>query len=146
MKLNIKIKEGFEDLELPRHMTPGAAAVDLRAAIEQTRTLNQGEPVLIPTGIYVAVPKGYMMHITPRSGLALKHGISIVNSPGIVDSDYRGEIGIIMINHSDMAFPIRRGDRIAQATLVKVEQIEFEKVNELDETERGAGGFGHTGK
>jgi len=146
MKLNIKIKEGFEDLELPRHMTPGAAAVDLRAAIEQTRTLNQGEPVLIPTGIYVAVPKGYMMHITPRSGLALKHGVSIVNSPGIVDSDYRGEIGIIMINHSDMAFPIRRGDRIAQATLVKVEQIEFEKVNELDETERGAGGFGHTGK
>ncbi len=146
VKVKIKLKEGCEDLGIPRQLTPGSAAVDLRAAIDKVITLNQNEPELVPTGLFMEIPQGYTMHITPRSGLALKHAISIVNSPGIVDSDYRGEIGIILINHSDEPFAIRRGDRIAQGSFVKIENSEFELVTELSETERGAGGYGHTGK
>lgn len=145
MKVNIRIKEGFQDLELPEYKTSGSAAVDLRAAISGDVVLKVGESKLIPSGLFADIPEGYMMHITPRSGFALKSGISIVNSPGIIDSDYRGEIGIILINHGKFDFTVHRGDRIAQMSFLKVEQAEFEIVDELSETKRGEGGFGHTG-
>lgn len=145
MQVNIKLKEGFEDLGLPKYQTVGSAACDLMAAIENTITINPGEHRLIPTGVFMEVPKGYMLHITPRSGLAFKNGISIVNSPGIIDCDYRGEIAIILINHGFNHFAVKRGDRIAQASFVKVEQGQFTKVEHLSETSRGKGGFGHTG-
>lgn len=146
VRVNIKVKEGFEDLELPEHTTRGAAAVDLRAAIKDTIVLEPGKSALIPTGIHLEIPLGYMAHITPRSGLAFKHGISIVNSPGIIDSDYRGEIGVILINHGQKEFHVHRGNRIAQMTILQVEPTEFEVVKELSDTKRGEGGFGHTGK
>ncbi len=147
MNVNIKQRPEFKDLGIPQYETEGSAAVDLRAAIENTKTLNPGESMLIPTGLFIEIPKGYMLHITPRSGLALKKSISIVNSPGIIDSDYRGEIGIILINHGDDAFSIKRGDRIAQASFVAFGKATFNKVDELSNlnTQRGEGGFGSTG-
>lgn len=144
MKVNIKLKEGFEDFEY-EYKTLDSAAFDLRAAVPSTLTINPGEHRLISTGLFVEVPKGHMLHITPRSGLAFKNGISIVNSPGIIDSDYRGELGVVLINHGINHFAVNRGDRIAQASFVKVEQAEFNKVEELSDTHRGEGGFGSTG-
>ena len=146
MKVNIKLKEGFEDLELPEYRTSGSAAVDLRAAINEPIIVKQGEYKLIPSGIFMEVPKGFMLHITPRSGLAAKNGISLVNSPGIIDSDYRGEIGIVIINHGKEDFVIERGFRIAQASFVKFEQAEWQKVDDVSKNHtRGEGGFGSTG-
>lgn len=145
MKVNIKLKPGCEDIGLPEYKTPGSAACDLMAAINKPITLNPGDYAMIPTAVYMEIPEGYMLHITPRSGLAARNGIGLVNSPGIIDSDYRGEIGVVVINHGDNFFTIKRGDRIAQASFVRVEQAQFEKVEELSETKRGEGGFGHTG-
>ncbi|MFH1589410.1 MAG: dUTP diphosphatase [archaeon] len=145
-KIKLKVKKGYEDLELPKHSTTGSAAVDLRAAIDKIMVLSPGDSALIPTGLFVEIPEGYMMHITPRSGFALKYGISIVNSPGIVDSDYRGEVGVILINHGERYFEIKRGDRIAQATIIKHERAEFEVVDDISETKRGSGGYGHSGQ
>ena len=130
---------------LPKHQTPGAAAVDLTAFIDQPITLKPLERALVPTGIYVAIPQGYEAQVRPRSGLALKHGISLVNAPGTIDADYRGEIGVIVINLSNQSYIITDGERIAQMVFAKHETAQWQEVEQLDETER-SGGFGSTGK
>ena len=128
---------------LPEYQTPQSAGIDLQS--DQNITITPGARTLVKTGLHIELPKGYQAQIVPRSGLALKHGISIVNSPGTIDSDYRGEIGIILINHGTEPFNVKSGDRIAQMVISKVEQLEWESVEELSNTERGEGGFGSTG-
>ncbi|MBU1202073.1 MAG: dUTP diphosphatase [Nanoarchaeota archaeon] len=145
ISINATIKKGFEDLGLPVYKTEGSGAADLKAAIEKAITIAPGETALIPTGIFVEIPEGHIMHITPRSGFALKNSISIVNSPGIIDSDYRGEVGVILINHGKEPFTVNRGDRIAQMTILQIKTANFMLIKELSETPRGAGGYGHTG-
>ncbi len=130
---------------LPRYMTPHAAGMDLFAAIDSDTTLLPGERVLVPTGIALAIPEGFEAQIRPRSGLALQSGITLVNSPGTIDPDYRGEIGVIVINHGSKPFTIRNGDRIAQMIFSRFARAVFQEVSELDETHRNSGGFGHTG-
>ncbi len=146
-KITIKIKRLDEttDLPLPSYESEGSSGMDIRASVTEPVELNPGEIRLIPTGLAVSVPHGYEAQIRPRSGLALKHGIGMVNSPGTIDSDYRGEIGIIVINWGQRPFTIRRGDRIAQMIIAKVYQAEIREVGVLDPTERGQGGFGHSG-
>ena len=130
-------------LDLPRYATDGAAGMDIVSA--ETVTLQPGARHAVATGLAVAIPHGYEIQVRPRSGLALKHGITVPNTPGTIDSDYRGELKIIMINHGADAFPIARGDRVAQLVLAPVTQAAWDEVAELDDTERGAGGFGSTG-
>lgn len=132
-------------LPLPSYQTEGAAAVDLLAAIDQELTIAPNERVIVPTGIHIALPVGYELQVRARSGLAAKHGISLVNGIGTIDSDYRGEIQIILLNTSQEPFVIARGDRIAQAVLGRYEKIAWEETDQLDETARGQGGFGSTG-
>ena len=134
------------DIPLPAYMTPLAAGMDVCAAIETDQHLAPGEIALIPTGLAIAIPKGYEVQVRPRSGLAIKHGISIVNAPGTIDADYRGEVKIGLINLSANPYTIHRGDRIAQLIVQQVYQAIVTLVNELDKTERNEGGFGHTGK
>jgi dUTP pyrophosphatase len=131
--------------KLPRYMTPQSAGMDLYAELDSELTLLPGERRLIPTGIALALPEGYEAQIRPRSGLALHHGITLVNSPGTIDSDYRGEICIIVINHGMEPFTISNGDRIAQIVFAKFARAVLQEVTELDETVRNSGGFGHTG-
>jgi dUTP pyrophosphatase len=133
------------DIPLPRYMTPRAAGMDIYAAIEKDFILEAGAIALLPTGFAVAIPKGFEAQIRPRSGLAVKHGIGIINSPGTIDSDYRGEIKIAVINFGGKNYTLRRGDRIAQMVVKKVYQARIEVVEQLDETDRNTGGFGHTG-
>lgn len=135
---------GTEDLPLPRYMTEGAAGMDLTAAVGAEVTIPPGERALIPTGITVALPEGYEAQIRPRSGLALRHGVTLLNTPGTVDADYRGEVGIILINHGHDPFVVRRGDRVAQMVVQKVSRVVWAPGGELPETARGVGGFGHT--
>lgn len=135
-----------KDLEIPKYMSNQAAGMDLYACVEEETILHKGEIKLISTGIKIALPSGYEAQIRPRSGLALKHGITLVNSPGTVDADYRGEIKIIMLNVGQDDFVIKRGERIAQMVINKIEQINWEIVDALEVSERGIGGFGHTGK
>jgi dUTP pyrophosphatase len=135
-----------EGLPLPSPTTEGSAGVDLRAAISEPILIRPGERLVVPTGLRIAVPLGFEAQIRPRSGLALRHGISIPNAPGTIDSDYRGEIRVILVNLGDVPFEIRRGDRIAQLVVAPVVQAEWVEVETLDETERGSGGFGHTGR
>ena len=130
---------------LPEYSTPMSAGMDLKANISEPITLGPLQRVLIPTDLYMAIPEGYELQIRSRSGLALKSGIFCLNSPGTVDSDYRGYVGVILANFSDTPFIINPGDRIAQAVLNKFEKIEWEEVTTLDETKRGTGGFGHSG-
>ena len=130
---------------LPEYATPLSAGMDLRANIDAPILLKPLQRALIPTGLYIALPEGYEAQIRPRSGLAIKKGISIVNAPGTIDADYRGEIGIILVNLSNENFIVEDGERIAQMVIARYEHIKFEKVDTLDETERGSGGFGHTG-
>jgi len=130
---------------LPEYATPQSAGMDLRANIEAPITLKPMERRLIPTGLYIALPVGYEAQIRPRSGLALKHGITVLNTPGTIDADYRGEIMVLLINFSQDDFVINDGERIAQMIISRHEQADLEVVKELDETERGAGGYGHTG-
>ena len=132
--------------ELPRYATPLSAGVDLRANIDSPITLQSLERRLIPTGLFIALPEGYEAQVRPRSGLALKQGIGVLNSPGTIDADYRGEIGVILVNMSSEPVVINDGDRIAQMVIARHEQAEWNEVEVLSETERGAGGFGHTGK
>ena len=134
-----------KDLPLPQYMSEGAAGMDLYANIHEDILVRRGEIKLIPTGIKIALPEGYEAQIRPRSGLALKNGITLVNTPGTVDSDYRGEIGVILINHGVTGFLIKRGDRIAQMVINKYEKIEWMECENLDETKRADGGFGHSG-
>ncbi|MDB4173668.1 dUTP diphosphatase [Bacteroidia bacterium] len=130
---------------LPAYQTEHSAGVDLRAFVPERMTLKPFERKLIGTGLYMAIPQGYEAQIRPRSGLALKHGITVINTPGTIDADYRGEIKIALINFSQEDFHIENGDRIAQLILNKYEQVRFKLTDNLDETERGAGGYGHTG-
>lgn len=131
---------------LPKYATPYSAGVDLRANIDEPILLKPLGRHLVPTGIFIELAEGYEAQIRPRSGLAIKHGISIVNSPGTIDADYRGEIRVILVNLSNEDFVINDGERICQMVIARHEHVEWEQVDELSETERGAGGFGHTGK
>ena len=131
---------------LPQYATALSAGLDLRANLEEDITLQPMERRLVLTGLSIALPEGYEAQVRPRSGLALKHGITLLNTPGTIDADYRGEIGVIMVNLSDTPFNIADGDRIAQLVIARYEQAEWEAVEALDSTERGDGGFGHTGK
>lgn len=137
-----------EGLPPPAYETGGSAGMDLRAAVPETApvTLEPGARALVPTGLKIALEPGYEAQVRPRSGLALKHGLTCLNSPGTIDSDYRGEVGVILINHGQAAFVIRRGERIAQLVVARVEQAAMVEVAALDETARGAGGFGSTGR
>ncbi len=132
--------------QLPKYETVASAGMDLRANLEEPITLQPMQRVLIPTGLFISLPVGYEAQVRPRSGLALKKGITVLNSPGTVDADYRGEIGVILINLSSEPFVINDGERIAQMVIASHEQIEWTPVDSLDTTERGEGGFGHTGK
>ncbi|MFA9398453.1 MAG: dUTP diphosphatase [Clostridiaceae bacterium] len=145
MILKIKKLKGCEDLETPRYMTNGSVGMDLYAAVTEDVIVNKGKITLIPTGIAMEIPSGYEGQIRPRSGLALKHGISLVNSPGTIDWDFRGEIKIILINFGDEDFVIKRGDRIAQIIFNKVAIPCIEIVEDIDNTDRGLNGFGSTG-
>ena len=130
---------------LPAYATEGSAGMDVRAFLPEPVTLAPGQRALIPTGLYIALPQGYECQIRPRSGLAIKHGISLVNSPGTVDADYRGEIGVIVINHSSEPFTINDGERICQMVITHYNRVRWQAVDTLDDTARGAGGFGHSG-
>ena len=142
--MKIKIVNKSKHL-LPEYATPGSAGMDLRANIDAPITLAPGERKLIPTGIYIALPVGYEAQVRPRSGLALKYGIGLANMLGTLDADYRGEIGVILINLGQEDFVVNDGERIAQMVIAKHERAEWDVVEELDETERGEGGYGHTG-
>ena len=144
-KVQVKVVRE-KDVELPKYETEGSAGMDVRANIKEPITLKSLERILIPTGLKVAIPEGYEIQVRPRSGLAIKHGITMLNTPGTVDSDYRGELKVIVVNLSNEAYTIEPNERIGQFVLNKIEQIEFIEVEELDSTERGEGGFGHTGK
>jgi dUTP pyrophosphatase len=130
---------------LPAYATEQSAGMDLRANIEEPITLRPMERRLVPTGLYIALPPGYEAQVRPRSGLALKHGITVLNAPGTIDADYRGEVGVLLVNLSAEPFVVNDGERIAQMVIARHETAEFEPVDELDATERGAGGYGHTG-
>lgn len=143
MKVNIINKSKHP---LPEYKTKLSAGMDIRANLDETVVLQPLERKLIPTGLFIELPEGYEAQMRPRSGLALKEGLGILNSPGTIDADYRGEIGIIVVNLSNNVVSIKDGDRIAQMVINKVEQVELTEVNELSETDRGSGGFGHTGK
>ncbi len=130
---------------LPSYSTLLSAGMDLRASLDEPVVLPPGGRALIRTGLFIALPSGYEAQIRPRSGLALKSGVTVLNSPGTIDADYRGEIGVILINHSDAAFTVNDGERICQMVIARHETIGWEQVDSLDDTSRGAGGFGHTG-
>ncbi len=130
---------------MPAYATPGSAGMDVRAFLPEPVTLGPLERALIPTGLYIQLPQGYECQIRPRSGLAIKHGISLVNTPGTVDCDYRGEIGVIVINLSKEPFEIKDGERICQMVITRYERVEWEPVERIDHTERGDGAFGHSG-
>lgn len=146
MDVFIKRTENAKDLPVPRYMSPQAAGLDLLANIDSPVTIKPGEIKAIPTGIMLSLPEGYEAQVRPRSGLALKHGITVLNSPGTVDADYRGEITIILINFGSRDFQIYRGDRVAQMVINKIEQAHLIEIDELPESQRGSNGFGSTGK
>ncbi|MDR3351290.1 MAG: dUTP diphosphatase [Prevotellaceae bacterium] len=143
MKIKILNRSPFD---LPQYATPLSAGMDLRAHLPEPLTLAPLQRALVPTGLFIELPGGYEAQIRPRSGLAAKHGISLVNSPGTIDADYRGEIKIILVNLSDTPFVLQPGERIAQMVVARHEQVEWDAVAKLDDTARGAGGFGSTGK
>ena len=143
MKINI-INQSKHPL--PAYETIESAGMDLRANLSEGLLLKSGERLLVPTGLFIALPEGYEAQIRPRSGLAFKHGITVLNSPGTIDADYRGEVKVLLINHGAEDFEIKDGERIAQMVIAAHARIEWNSVNELEETERGAGGFGSTGK
>ncbi len=132
--------------ELPQYQTHGSAGMDLRAFLSEEVNILPGSYELIPTGLMMEIPEGYEAQVRPRSGLALKHGVTVLNSPGTIDSDYRGEVKVILINHGKEPFGVKNGDRIAQLIFARAEQAEWLEVTELTETARSAGGYGHTGK
>ncbi len=144
MKVCIQKLAGNEDIPLPRYMTNQAAGMDIFAAVAHEEIIEPGGRKKIPTGIAIALPEGFEAQIRPRSGLAIKEGITLLNSPGTIDADYRGEIALIVINHGEKPFLIRRGQRLAQMVIQKVYQVEWVEAAELHSTIRGAGGFGHT--
>jgi dUTP pyrophosphatase len=131
---------------LPEYATPHSAGLDLRAHLNEPLVLQPGERRLVPTGLRMALPDGWEAQVRPRSGLALKHGVTVLNSPGTIDADYRGPVGVIVVNHGSEAFEIAPGERIAQLVFARYERAEWQNVDELDATERGEGGFGHSGR
>jgi len=143
--VEVKRKPGCEDLDLPRYMSEGASGMDLCAAVDGDVAIQPGEVKLIPTGIHIAVPMGHEAQIRPRSGLALKHGVTVLNAPGTVDSDYRNEVGVILANLGREPFVVKRGMRVAQMVIARTCRAELVEVKELGETRRGLGGFGSTG-
>jgi len=148
VEVSIVREPGCEDLPLPAYETEHAAGMDLRAALPADAPLElaPGARALVPTGLRIALPPGYEAQVRPRSGLAIKHGISMVNTPGTIDADYRGELKVILINHGHETFTIGRGERIAQLVIAPVTRAQWIEVNDLPPTERGEGGFGHTGR
>ncbi len=144
IRVSVRRLPGTEDLPLPGYMTEQAAGMDLSAAVAEETAILPGERKLIPTGVVVAVPEGYEAEIRPRSGLALKHGVTLANAPGTIDADYRGEIGVLLINHGSLPFIVRRGDRVAQIVLHRVCRVTWADGEALPATERDDGGFGHT--
>ncbi len=147
IKMNIKrISENFNDISFPYYATEGSSGMDIRAAIDDEIILEAGKVDMIPTNLIVEIPEGFEIQVRPRSGLAAKHGIGLLNSPGTIDSDYRGEVKIILFNFSKEDFVIKRGDRIAQLILSKFYRAELNQTENLSSSSRGEGGFGHTGK
>ncbi len=146
IEVSLEVLEHMRGLPLPARATQGSSGVDLMAAVSSPVVIDPGKRFLIPTGIKVSIPRGYEWQIRPRSGNALKHGITVLNSPGTIDSDYRGEVQIILANLGNEPFVVERGDRIAQAVLAPVASPVFKTVEKLPDTERGDGGFGHSGK
>jgi dUTP pyrophosphatase len=145
LRVPIRRLPGSDDLPLPAYQTAHAAAMDVAAAVASAVTLAPGAIALVPCGFALAVPEGYEAQLRPRSGLASKHGVTIVNTPGTIDADYRGEVKVAVINHGPAPFTVERGMRIAQMLIVPVPRVTWEPVTDLPETSRGAGGFGHTG-
>ena len=143
--LLVRKKAGCDDLPLPRYMSEAAAGMDVCAAVDEPLVLEPGDIRLVPTGLYVAVPSGYEVQVRPRSGLALKHGLTVVNAPGTIDADYRGEVGVIIGHLGREPVTITRGMRIAQLVVAAVARADVQQVDELPETDRGEGGFGHSG-
>jgi dUTP pyrophosphatase len=145
--LPVKVKHvGLVRMPLPEYQTPGAAGLDLRAAIAETREIAPMETMYVPTGIALSIPAGYEGQVRPRSGLARRHGVTVLNSPGTIDSDYRGEVGIVLINHGRNPFVVEPGARIAQVVFARVERAELIVTDDLDDTTRGSGGYGSTGQ
>ena len=145
MKVRIRRLPAASDLPLPSYASPGSAGFDLRAAVDGEVVLRPGERLLVPTGLALEIPPGWEGQVRPRSGLALRHGIGVLNAPGTIDSDYRGEVGVILINLGEAPHTVRRGDRIAQLVFARVEAVTWEETEEPAESSRGAGGFGSTG-
>ena len=145
VRVQVKRKEGCDDLPLPRYQSPGASGMDLHAAVDGEAVIEPGRVALVPTGLHVAVPPGYEAQVRPRSGLALRHMISVLNAPGTVDSDYRNEVRVILANFGPEPFAVTRGMRIAQMVICRAYRAELVEVDELDTTERNMGGFGSTG-
>ena len=143
--VSIERLPGCEDIDLPRYMTDCAAGMDLFAAVPGEEVIAPGGRKMIPTGIRIALPEGYEAQIRPRSGLALRNGLTLLNAPGTIDSDYRGEISVIMINHGERPFTVKRGDRVAQMVVQRVCRVLWDVQATLPSTDRGSGGFGHTG-
>lgn len=146
LQLKIKRLSHSEGIELPSYKTTDSAGMDIRAAVDEAVLLKPGERALIPSGLQFAIPKGYEIQVRPRSGLAIKHGITMLNSPGTIDADYRGEVKLIVINHGKHNFKIERGERLAQLIIAPVVQMSIQEVEEISETQRGEGGFGSTGR
>jgi len=146
IEVQLKREPGTEDLPLPRYMSPGAAGMDLLAAVTEPFVLGPGQRAMVPSGISIALPKGYEAQVRPRSGLAVRHGLGILNAPGTVDSDYRGQVQVILVNLGDTPYTINRGDRIAQMIIAPVVQARWHETSDLPETRRNSGGFGHTGR
>jgi dUTP pyrophosphatase len=146
MHIPLKRLPHADGLSLPEYASSGSAGLDLKAAVDVDYTIEPGKTSLVPTGLAIALPEGYEGQVRPRSGLAMKHGIGIINSPGTIDSDYRGEIKVLLINFSHDPFIVQRGDRIAQLIVARFEQIEWSLMDKLPDSYRGEGGFGHTGR
>ncbi len=146
VRVALQVQPEGEGLELPAYATAGAAGMDLRAAVRAAVTLAPGARALISCGFRIALPEGYEAQVRPRSGLALRHGVTVANAPGTIDSDYRGAVAVILVNLGDEPFVVRRGERIAQLVVAPVARVELTVVDELPASARGAGGFGHTGR
>ncbi|MCP4656269.1 MAG: dUTP diphosphatase [bacterium] len=145
MKIRLRRFAHGKDLPLPQPASAGSAGLDLRAAVGEPRILAPGERMLVPTGIQLEIPRGWEAQVRPRSGLALRHGVTLLNGPGTIDSDYRGEVGVLLVNLGGDAYTIRRGERIAQLVVARVESVEWDEADRLSPSERGAGGFGSSG-
>lgn len=146
IRLEVERLPGTEDIALPAYQTDGSAGLDLPAAVDAPLVLEPGARALVPTGLKLAIPAGFEGQVRPRSGLALRHGVTVLNAPGTIDSDFRGPAGVILVNLGSEPFTIRRGDRIAQLVIAAVSRAEVVVVSAVDQTARGAGGFGHTGR